>query len=187
MIYRHYLHTGQRSCHADDGREIACDGSGQDASFAVGVPWPEPRFELRDDEVMDRLTGLIWCRSANPAEFPLTWREALDFVASMNREQRFGQHDWRMPNRRELRSLLSLQTRLPALPERHPFVNVFDGWYWTDRSAGAVAFFGADAPKCWVEPACRWRSGLRRRDGPSTPSAPSSAGHRCRYDPWHAP
>src|SRR3989304_3877597 len=87
MIYRHYLHTGQRSCHADDGREIACDGSGHDASFAVRVPWPEPRFELRDDEVMDRLTGLIWCRSANPAEFPLTWREALDFVASMNREQ----------------------------------------------------------------------------------------------------
>jgi hypothetical protein len=25
----------------------------------------------------------------------------------MNREQRFSQHDWRMPNRRELRSMLS--------------------------------------------------------------------------------
>ena len=27
----HYLHTGQRTCHADDGREVACQGSGQDA------------------------------------------------------------------------------------------------------------------------------------------------------------
>ena len=84
---------------------------------------------------MDRLTGLIWCRSANLAEFPLTWQEALDFVAAMNREQRFGQRDWRMPNRRELRSLLSLQTKLPALPERHPFIDVFNGWYWTSTTA----------------------------------------------------
>ncbi|KVW97098.1 DUF1566 domain-containing protein, partial [Thiobacillus denitrificans] len=131
----HYLHTGQRTCHADDGRELACEGSGQDASFAVGIPWPEPRFDVRDDEVMDGLTGLIWCRSAGLAEFPLTWQEALDFVAAMNREQRFGQRDWRMPNRRELRSLLSLQTKFPALPERHPFIDVFNGWYWTSTTA----------------------------------------------------
>ena len=84
---------------------------------------------------MDRLTGLMWCRNANLAEFPLTWQEALDFVATMNREQNFGLRDWRLPNRRELRSLLSLQTRLPALPERHPFINVFNGWYWTATTA----------------------------------------------------
>ena len=77
----------------------------------------------------------IWCRDASLAEFPLTWQEALDFVATMNREQRFGQRDWRMPNRRELRSLLSLQNKLPALPERHPFINVFHGWYWTATTA----------------------------------------------------
>jgi hypothetical protein len=135
MTSQHYLHTGQRTCHADDGREVPCEGSGQDASFAVGTPWPEPRFDLHSDEVMDRLTGLIWCRSANLAEFPLAWQEALDFVATMNREQRFGQRDWRMPNRRELRSLLSLQAKLPALPEQHPFIEVFNGWYWTSTTA----------------------------------------------------
>ncbi|MCR4302339.1 MAG: DUF1566 domain-containing protein [Sulfuricaulis sp.] len=129
MTSYHYLHTGQRTCHADDGREVPCEGSGQDASFAVGASWPEPRFVLRNDEVLDRLTGLIWCRSAILTEFPLTWQEALDFVAYMNREKHFGQHDWRLPNRRELRSLLSLQTRLPALPERHPFIDVFNGGY----------------------------------------------------------
>jgi hypothetical protein len=117
MTSPHYLHTGQRSCHADDGREVPCEGSGQDASFAVGTSWPEPRFEMRDDEVVDSLTGLVWCRSANVAEFPLTWQEALDFVAAMNRERHFGRSDWRMPNRRELRSLRSFQTRLPALPD----------------------------------------------------------------------
>jgi hypothetical protein len=135
MTSHHYLHTGQRTCDADDGREVPCEGSGQDASFAVGTYWPEPRFDLHNDEVLDRLTGLIWCRSANLAEFPLTWQEALDFVAAMNREKRFGQRDWRLPNRRELRSLLSLQAKLPALPEHHPFTNVFNGWYWTATTA----------------------------------------------------
>ncbi|MBU1263439.1 MAG: DUF1566 domain-containing protein [Gammaproteobacteria bacterium] len=131
----HYLQTGQRTCHADDGREIPCEGSGQDASLGVGAPWPEPRFDVRGDVAVDRLTGLIWCCDANLAEFPLTWQEALDFVAAMNREQRFGQRDWRMPNRRELRSLLSLQAKLPALPEHHPFTAVFNGWYWTSTTA----------------------------------------------------
>lgn len=135
MIQQHYLNTGQRTCHADDGSEVACAGSGQDASFNVGTPWPEPRFEPRGDEVTDKLTGLSWCRNASLAEFPLTWQEALGFVASMNREQRFGQRDWRMPNRRELRSLLSLQTRLPALPEQHPFIDVVNGWYWSSTTA----------------------------------------------------
>lgn len=72
MISHHYLHTGQRTCHADDGHEVPCESSGQNASFDVGTPWPEPRFILRDDEVTDNLTGLIWCRDASLAEFPLT-------------------------------------------------------------------------------------------------------------------
>lgn len=59
MTLHHYLHTGQRTCHAGDGREVACEGSGQDASFAVSASWPEPRFDLRKDEVLDSLTGLI--------------------------------------------------------------------------------------------------------------------------------
>lgn len=68
MTSRHYLDTGQRTCHADDGREIPCAGSSQDGSFAVGASCPEPRFEVNDDVVMDRLTGLIrygpWQRSS---------------------------------------------------------------------------------------------------------------------------
>ena len=69
------------------------------------------------------------------AEFPLAWQEALDYIAVMNRDNVFGFADWRLPNRRELRSLMSYQTRKPALPEGHPFVNVFDGWYWTSTTA----------------------------------------------------
>lgn len=44
-----------------------------------------------------------------------TWQESLDFIAGMNAEQYQGHGDWRLPNRRELRSLISHQTRRPAL------------------------------------------------------------------------
>jgi hypothetical protein len=53
----------------------------------------------------------------------------------MNRNSAMGCSDWRLPNRRELRSLMSYQTKKPALPENHPFINVFSGWYWSSTTA----------------------------------------------------
>jgi hypothetical protein len=129
------LQTGQITCHDAMGGMIDCAGSGQDADFRSGVPWPAPRFEVLGDAVLDRLTRLVWARNANMAEFPLAWQEALDYIATMNRDNVFGSPDWRLPNRRELRSLMSHQTRKPALPQGHPFVNLFIGWYWTSTTA----------------------------------------------------
>ena len=150
-----YLQTGQVACHDTLGREVPCAGSGQDGEFRKGVPWPAPRFEQKAETALDLLTGLTWTQNANLFEFPMTWQEALEFIAKMNRETAFGFSDWRMPNRRELRSLMSQQTRKPALPEGHPFQNVFSGWYWTSTTAaintayawyvhmeGARMFFG---------------------------------------------
>lgn len=129
------LHTGQVTCHDAAGREIMCAGSGQDAEFRRGLPWPVPRFETQGEVVLDRLTGLAWTRNANPGELPMTWREALDFIRRLNRDSHLGHNDWRLPNRRELRSLASHQTRRPALPAGHPFNNVFPGWYWSSTTA----------------------------------------------------
>ena len=132
---RGYIQTGQITCHDVLGNEVRCAGSGQDGEFRFGVEWPQPRFERSNETVLDRLTGLTWTRNADLAEFPMTWPEALDFVAGMNRETAFGFSDWRLPDRRELRSLMSHQARKPALPEGHPFRNVFPGWYWTSTTA----------------------------------------------------
>lgn len=85
--------------------------------------------------VQDMLTGLWWTRNANPNDFPMTWPEALDYIRSFSEEQAGGFSDWRLPNRRELRSLVSHQARNPALPEGHPFKNIFMGWYWTATTA----------------------------------------------------
>ncbi len=130
-----YPATGQHSCHDTGGLRIPCPGSGQDGELRRGVPWPSPRFDVAGDMVEDRLTGLVWPRNALLAEFPLDWNEALAFMADLNRQALYGQRDWRLPNRRELRSLMSYQTRLPALPEDHPFEKVFSGWYWSSTTA----------------------------------------------------
>jgi len=135
MNGRRYLQTGQITCHDATGGEIECAGSGQDGEFRRGVPWPRPRFETEGETVTDRLTALVWSRNANLAEFPLTWHEALDHVAQMNHCQALGYSDWRVPNRRELRSLISHQTKRPALSDDHPFTNLFQGWYWSSTTA----------------------------------------------------
>lgn len=129
------LQTGQTTCHDATGKERVCRGSGEDAEWRHGLAWPSPRFAVQGETVHDRLTGLDWPRQANLAEFPLTWREALEFVADLNRHNSLGFADWRLPNRRELRSLISHQTRRPALPEDHPFRQVFAGWYWSSTTA----------------------------------------------------
>jgi hypothetical protein len=135
-LTKSYLQTGQVECRDTQGRHMACAGSGQDAEAGHGVAWrPDSRFRLQEGSVLDTATGLYWLRDAGYGEFPRTWQEGLDFIAQMNREQVLGKNDWRLPNRRELRSLISHQASRPALPEQHPFENLFHGWYWTSTTA----------------------------------------------------
>lgn len=129
------LWTGQSNCYSERGDVIDCENSGQDAEYKTGCCWPQKRFIIQDELVEDILTGLFWTRKSNFSEFPLTWQEALDFVNNMNRNECFACDDWRLPNRQELCSLLSFQHSRPALPDGHPFENVFHGWYWTSTSA----------------------------------------------------
>jgi hypothetical protein len=132
---RHIPATGQRLCFDAAGRPADCAGTGQDGEFRTGAPWPEPRFELQgDDLTLDRLTGLVWPRIASVGDFPMSWPEALAAVADMNRENAFGHADWRLPNRRELLSVVSHAHHRPALPAGHPF-SVQQTWYWTSTTA----------------------------------------------------
>ncbi len=114
---------------------MPCHGSGQDAESSSGLLWPKPRFEASEGVVLDRLTGLEWTEDANILEWPLTWHEARERGAELARKAYAGRDDWRLPTRRELRSLISHDTRDPALPDGHPFRNVFLGWYWSSTSA----------------------------------------------------
>lgn len=80
----------------------------------------------------------MWPRDAASCEFPLSWREALDHVRAWNVTRQLGYGDWKLPNRRELFSMVSHDAINPCLVQGHPFINVFPGYYWTSTSCARL-------------------------------------------------
>ena len=68
----------------------------------------------------------------------MTWNEALTFIEELNHSELYGYDDWKLPNRRELFSLMSHEAINPSLPNGHPFINVFTGYYWTSTSCARL-------------------------------------------------
>jgi hypothetical protein len=87
---------------------------------------PTSRFQQHDDgTVTDQETGLMWrrcveglkgkdCNKGKALEF--SWAGALNYASSLNKDEGFADYrDWRVPNVRELSSLLELQCARPAI------------------------------------------------------------------------
>lgn len=93
------------------------------------------RFEdAGPDAVRDSRTGLVWSRSADPLGRALSWQAALEGIKELNSASRLGARDWRMPNVREMESLVDLDADSPALPPGHPFRDVRET-YWTSTTS----------------------------------------------------
>lgn len=73
-------------------------------------------------------------KNSSLSNFPMTWDESLSFVKELNHSELHGFRDWRLPNRRELFSIVSQEAVNPSLPPGHPFDNVFSSYYWTSTS-----------------------------------------------------
>jgi hypothetical protein len=124
--------------------QTASYATGDDGDAEAGTSWPDPRFTVSGDAVTDNLTGLMWTKDAclintrnpdndtdgNPGDGAVTWEHAFGYVKKLNNESYLGFTDWRLPNKKELRSLADY-SRSPALPAGHPFTNVKSSSYWT--------------------------------------------------------
>jgi hypothetical protein len=89
--------------------------------------------------VLDNLTGLIWARNANLAG-AVDWPYAITYCEGLVYG---GTNDWRLPNLREMRSLIDYgQTNL-ALPTGHPFTGVQWNYYWTSTTAAVDPVWSA--------------------------------------------
>ena len=148
--------TGMTICTDDVGAEIPCEGTGQDGEYQMGVPWLDPRFSDRGDgTVRDNLTGLIWLKDASCTSFFAsdntglnyrTWSLALTAANSLASDycglsDGSVAGDWRLPNVRELESLVDYNSDGPSLPEIHPFTGLNDGGgrYWSSTPSGPYA------------------------------------------------
>jgi hypothetical protein len=103
--------------------------TGDDGDLEKGVAWPNPRFTTQSDTnvVQDNLTGLMWARNAN-LDGPKDWPGAVDYCEALNHG---GYSDWRLPNVRELQSLIDFGRYNLALPSGHPFTDCQAGNYWS--------------------------------------------------------
>ena len=96
------------------------------------------RFIVENYTVLDMRTGLMWPRNASLFEFPMSWPEALTAIRQLNQTALYGYRDWKLPNRRELFSLISHTTINPCLPVDHPFSGLFHGYYWTSSTCARL-------------------------------------------------
>jgi len=98
--------------------EPFCDASHLKAST------PSARFQVQSDTVVDTRTGLMWqkcqygldgntCESGSVQA--VNWGEALLQVPVINSSGYGGYSDWRLPNIRELSTLIELQCANPAV------------------------------------------------------------------------
>jgi len=116
--------------------------TGDDGDLQKGVASPSPRFtDNGDGTVTDNLTGLMWTKDANLAG-AMTWADAIAYAnnLSLGNAGCGGPYtDWRLPNVKELQSLIDFGNYGPALPTGHPFTNVRSSYYWSSTTVAGNA------------------------------------------------
>ena len=106
----------------------------RDASRSKAPEKIEPRFVQKSDGILDRATNLVWSRKADLDGGKTSWIEALRSVARIEGENGETRSPWRLPNVRELESLVSLESHSPAFSPNHMFENV-RSFYWTSTTS----------------------------------------------------
>ena len=137
---------------------------GEDGQLQEGVAWPTTRFrDNLDGTVTDILTGLIWLKDACCDKFwfldftgqnKRNWSEALTAAHALANgycglSDASDTGDWRLPNVKELQSLLDYGRTGPALPQGYPFSNVSltqYTWYVSSTTKGAS---GSSTDAAW--------------------------------------
>ena len=112
--------SGQKRCWNSVGVRVGCGGSGQDGDTRAGAP-----ISLRDNgdgTIVDRNTGLVWEKHSRDGGIHdranlYTWDQARTVkIAQLNTPPCFAGHcNWRLPNVREMQSVVDFDRKRPAL------------------------------------------------------------------------
>ena len=127
--------SGQTTCYAENGSEIPCDSVTclrQDGFYATGCS-PEGRFIDNDDgTVTDNCTGLMWQKDTGNDGNALPWCAALAYCDNLSLGGGLvAWDDWRLPNVRELQSIVDYGRFKPSID---PVFDALPSFYWSSTS-----------------------------------------------------
>jgi hypothetical protein len=140
--------------------------AGDDGDLEMGVDWiTATRFITSTTGIVtDTLTGLIWLERTNCIAFSsgdVTGQNIRNWTAALTAANELATGfcgltdgssagDWRLPNLRELHSLVDYGEYSNALPDGHPFIIDVDPAYWSSTT------YAYNTSQAW---AVRWGSG----------------------------
>jgi len=104
--------------------------AGDDGTYKKGYPKSGARFvDNGDGTITDKATGLMWAKDGNGAGCNngnnIAWGAAITFAEGLDFA---GYSDWRLPNVKELQSIVDYGTYNPAIDS--VFTNTQSGFYW---------------------------------------------------------
>ena len=112
--------TGQTSCWDSTGAlVVSCTGTGHDGEIRAGAPLAY--MDNTDGTVTDLNTGLMWEKKSDDdtihdKDTTYSWDQAFTtHVDGLNDATFAGYDDWRVPNYKELVSILDLEMNTPAV------------------------------------------------------------------------
>ncbi len=130
--------TGQKRCYDATGKRVECgsyDFPGQDGFYQAGFPMRERFIDNGDGTVTDSCTGCMWQKATADTDGngtindndKLTWENALIYAEEL---ESAGHGDWRLPNIRELQTIVDYGSRLPTGLR----FRAEESWYWSSSS-----------------------------------------------------
>ena len=110
-----------------------------------------------DGMVTDRATGLMWQQTDSGKG--MNWQEALAWVQEKNAENYLGHNDWRLPDAKELQSIVDYSS-IPAINQNILKMSDPDAWCWTgtshlegpvDRRGNAAVYIAFGKATGWMK------------------------------------
>ena len=120
--------TGQTSCWDASGTSISCASSGQDGQYQKGSPLSGPRFTTSGNTTFDNATELMWEKTGTATASD--WTTALAYCEADSTD---GYTDWRLPNIKELQSIVDFGRVSPAIDTSF-FLDTRGSGYWSSTS-----------------------------------------------------
>ena len=141
--------TGMEKCYNGEGVELNCNRirpmplpclGGQDGFYQAGCPRENRFVDNGDGTVTDNCTGLMWQKDTadtNGIGNTLPWCDAIAYCDNLSFA---GHEDWRLPNVRELQSIVDYGRHDPAID---PVFGALPSFYWSSTS------FADDPFRAW--------------------------------------